>query len=123
MEHILIVHSVYSFRNLVQAISAEFFRVVLVILDADVGHGPMFHELQDNEDLVSPMVQIDALDHLLAIKMCDQTCLVDDCLHFCFGSGVLDMFHRKKFTIGFTLHFEDFAEAALSNRFKPLVFF
>ena len=84
MEHILVVHSVESFCNLEQAISAEFLRVVLVIFDADVGHGSMFHELQDNEDLVFPVVQIDALDHLLAIKICDQTCLVDDCLHFCF---------------------------------------
>ena len=84
MEHILLVHGAQSFRNLVQAVSAEFLRVVLVIFNADVRHGSMLHELKDNEDLVSPVVQIDALDHLFAIKMCDQTCFVDDCLLFCF---------------------------------------
>ena len=81
----------------------------------------MFHELKDNEDLLFPVVQIDTLDHLCAIDMCDQTCFVDDILLFCFCINVLDMFHRKKFTVRFTLDFEYLTEATLSNRFLPLV--
>ena len=94
MEHILIVHGLKSFCNLVQGVSAEVFRVVFVILNADVGHGSMLHELEDNEDLLVPVVQFDALDHLIALKVFSETCLVDGNLLFS-RCDVLEMLHRE----------------------------
>ena len=54
----------------------------------------MLHELEDNEDLLIVVVQFDALDHLIALKVFSETCLVDGNLLFC-RCDVLEMLHRE----------------------------
>ena len=122
MKYVTSMHGVESFGRLVQTVSAEVLRVVLIVLDADVCHATLVHELEDDEDLILPVVQIHALNHFFTAKMRDQSCLVDDsCL---FGRcDFLDMFHGEEFAIGLSLDFEDFAEATLANRLQPLVEF
>ena len=80
----------------------------------------MLHELEDNEDLIIVVVQFDALDHLIALKVFSETCLVDGNLLFC-RCDVLEMLHREQFAIRCTLDLVDDAEATLSNRFHSFV--
>lgn len=54
----------------------------------------MPHELEDNEDLLTVVVQFDALDHLIALKVFSECCLVDGNLLFC-RCDVLEMLHRE----------------------------
>ena len=54
----------------------------------------MLHELEDNKDLLLEVVQFDALDHLIALKVFSETCLIDGNLLFCI-CDILEMLHRK----------------------------
>ena len=120
MQHVLGMHSSETLCYLVQAPSNEVLTELAATLQDDISESPAFHELEDDPDALVELVDLVAVDQLLAVQMLDQAALVDDLVSL--GSPlwlvVLErvVLHRLR-----VHHLEYGSEGALTNLLHDLV--
>ena len=72
------MHSEESHCCFVDGVSTEVFWVFLVVLENDIGKRPILHILKKDPNAIVVVIDINALDYLIAIEKRDQTWLIDD---------------------------------------------
>ena len=83
VDHIIVVQGLESFRHLVQGVLAEVLRVGLDVIDGDISRDEVLQDasllnfLKDAVDLVVPMVNVNAVNQLVAGKVSQHFCIVD----------------------------------------------
>ena len=65
MEHVVVVHFLQAEGDLEQAVATEVLRVLALV--ADLGHGALVHILEDDGNILSVVVHLDAFDQLVAV--------------------------------------------------------
>ena len=73
VKDILAVHFEKAHRCLIQGVLAEFFRVNPVLLDDDIREGAVLHVLEEDPDTLIVVIEVNALDYLVAVEERDQT--------------------------------------------------
>ena len=101
------MHEKETLAYLVETPATKVFLILLILSPYDTGE-LLFHILQDNVELLSPVIQGDTLDHLIAIEKSYQTCLVDYHLSFFFCRSK-SIFQHKDLLITLSLNFLDLA--------------
>ena len=116
------MHSEESHCCFVDGVLAEFFWVLLVMLENDISKRPILHILKKDPNAIVVVIDINALDYLIAVEKRDQTWLIDDQL-FLSWCRTLHALECADFLVLFALNFENLTLTALSYPCDDLIVF
>ena len=107
------MHCLDCFRYLEESPANERFLEPSSLCHADIRERTTFHELENDPNARSEVVNLNTLNELRAVEVHDQAALVDDVLSFYHVFRLREL-KRKQFSIADSLYFEHRAERTLS---------
>ena len=90
------------------------------MLENDISERPILHIFKEDPNAIVVVIDINALDYLIAVEKCDQTGLINDQL-FLSWRRALDTLECAYFLVIFALNFENLTLTALSYPCDELV--
>ena len=78
VKNVLIVHLEKALRCLVKSVFAKLLAVFSCLINDDFGKWAILHKLKEDPNAIVKLIQVNALDNLVAIKESDKTGFIDD---------------------------------------------